>query len=596
MTAAHSSGSQLTVSRIHRLLRPLRNKCANLASLSTSTSGSAIITYASRANSTAWRDDLPPLETIPRPRVILMRLDLRTKYQAKLALSQKVWDVLDTFENILQAAFGRKVPEGQAGRMLTLTEMCAAVVGENLQDEIAREEEDCEDRDGGEGEAGLAVVNELYEAVPEDLRKWTLVTHAITIILEICPHHPTLLVSLLTQTMKRSLARDSQTLLYALVSVAIGARRSSIYPTPICHPSHASYLQDLSETWTATGSAYFSQRTFIHILADVLCETESPHVWKCKALSRCTRSIRSTDFPAFLYTVDTLIEVIGRIRSRRRTPRGKSPRSKAAPREHEELRVRLTKWFRSISDHPAFDLDTTDASTEEYQAIVSSVVRARHWGIHLCSADGDTSTDPTTIELPSALVCLAVQCLSAPLFATLGPADVASNLKRYYPAETVAQLLPLYGELPEDAPADACARRFGEELSDGQIYLPVRLLHRDLLAHGFPAFRYEIRWAPEQVRARVKGYVTHGMDRPLWAMRLPVLEEPQVQIARAWLVAVADEVQALERDGRSGHGMREMLTLEEGGKIKWAEDTRWDELMRLRHVFPGEDEIPGASG
>lgn len=78
--------------------------------------------------------------------------------------------------------------------------------------------------------------------------------------------------------------------------------------------------------------------------------------------------------------------------------------------------------------------------------------------------------------------------------------DIEHNLRRYYPADVVRNLMTLYPPLPDDAPRVDVQRLFGKILSDGQVHLPVRLLARDLIAADFPVVRYEIRWAPQQER------------------------------------------------------------------------------------------------
>lgn len=82
----------------------------------------------------------------------------------------------------------------------------------------------------------------------------------------------------------------------------------------------------------------------------------------------------------------------------------------------------------------------------------------------------------------------------------LSPRDIAPNLERYYSEEIVKRMVGMYRTLPEDAESEQARRLFGEILSDAQVHLPVRLLVRDLQAAGFPTFRYEIRWTPEQSR------------------------------------------------------------------------------------------------
>ncbi|TRM60952.1 Alpha/Beta hydrolase protein [Schizophyllum amplum] len=83
-----------------------------------------------------------------------------------------------------------------------------------------------------------------------------------------------------------------------------------------------------------------------------------------------------------------------------------------------------------------------------------------------------------------------------------GPADIAPNLRRYYADDLVDRMMGLWRTLPEDAPSEDAARLFGEILCAGQVHVPVRLLHRDLVNADFPVVRYEVRWAPEGTRKR----------------------------------------------------------------------------------------------
>lgn len=80
------------------------------------------------------------------------------------------------------------------------------------------------------------------------------------------------------------------------------------------------------------------------------------------------------------------------------------------------------------------------------------------------------------------------------------PADIIPNLLRYYTQTIVDTLLSQYPILPGAATPEECKALFGEILSDGQVYIPDRMLARDLSRVDFPVLRYEIHWVPEQLR------------------------------------------------------------------------------------------------
>jgi len=80
------------------------------------------------------------------------------------------------------------------------------------------------------------------------------------------------------------------------------------------------------------------------------------------------------------------------------------------------------------------------------------------------------------------------------------PEDVKRHLKRYFPERTVNRLLLCFGEISNDEDPEMAQRLFGRALSCALVHLPIRILHRDLLAAGFPVMRYVIEWTPEQLR------------------------------------------------------------------------------------------------
>ena len=82
------------------------------------------------------------------------------------------------------------------------------------------------------------------------------------------------------------------------------------------------------------------------------------------------------------------------------------------------------------------------------------------------------------------------------------------------------------------------------------------------------------------------GYVTHATDRPLWTVRLPVLQDDQASVARSWVSTVADYVRRAEAG--QGLPLKTVLALTEEKEIREAEDGKWDEYMRLSKVLPSE--------
>lgn len=62
----------------------------------------------------------------------------------------------------------------------------------------------------------------------------------------------------------------------------------------------------------------------------------------------------------------------------------------------------------------------------------------------------------------------------------------------------------------------------------------------------------------------------------------------QIETARKWLSAIDSETRAIEAAGRPLRDARSVLTLHEDRTIAWAEDRKYDEVMRLAKVLPGE--------
>ena len=93
------------------------------------------------------------------------------------------------------------------------------------------------------------------------------------------------------------------------------------------------------------------------------------------------------------------------------------------------------------------------------------------------------------------------------------PRDIIPNLTRYFPNAIVQRLTQCFKTLPEDASQEEAKELYGRILSSAQVHIPVRLLHRDLLAAGFPVMRYLVEWVPEQLRPN--GIFNYNFDAKL---------------------------------------------------------------------------------
>ena len=90
------------------------------------------------------------------------------------------------------------------------------------------------------------------------------------------------------------------------------------------------------------------------------------------------------------------------------------------------------------------------------------------------------------------------------------------------------------------------------------------------------------------------GYVTHGTDRYLWTLRLPILKPDQIVAARTWLDVIDAETKALEAGlNANARDPKKVLALREDKTVAWKEDEKWDHLMRLRVAIPTENEVVG---
>ncbi|KAI0315232.1 hypothetical protein OF83DRAFT_1200876 [Amylostereum chailletii] len=340
---------------------------------------------------------------------------------ANLGSSKLNYAVVDAFGNVLKACFGEKTEDG----IVALTDMCAAVVGETIREEVEEclEARESKGEQGGGGEdAEMAVVEEVYEAVPIRFRRWTLVSHALSIVLDTCPPNPTLITCLLDLTLAKRLANESRLLLRTLLTLAIRPARGQVGPL-ITHPAHTSYLRDLCQTWThaAPNSALFSLRTLVVEVVDVLVDCGSGEAWTCRALTKFARDVRARDRESFLLLITGLAEAIGKnaakVRRGSGRKKGKTVAAVSPTDVDQDLRERLARWLGAFL--PEFGEAEGREGAEEFTAVVRMLETARARGLH------HTEDKPSehALDLQGALVCTATRCLSSPFFAECGAPD-----------------------------------------------------------------------------------------------------------------------------------------------------------------------------
>ncbi|KZP34316.1 hypothetical protein FIBSPDRAFT_5414 [Athelia psychrophila] len=403
-----SPGSNLTTTRINRLLRPLRNKCNSLAELpSSSAAGAPKATYSSSAK--GWSiNDRPPLAMLQPARPGGLR-PLTEDCMRTMELARRIFAVRDCFKNIIQVSFnagGKSSIRRDRQSIPSLAEFCSMVIGSTIQDEFdtfsAKGRDDSDFM--GEDEV-LDIANEIYEAVPTHYRRWTTVSHALQMILNICPHHPTLLALLIEACCYVNLVRESHTLLHTLLSMAISSSPTS--PSPLSHPAHSSYLIDLCATWVGTSEAsavgarsFRTRLTFTSILVDVLENSGISDAWTCRAVTTFARANRKTEYSSFLYITTALARSISQDGQTSLTHgEGKSGHNQHFIAAYR----RLNKWVIQIIDDQWDQTKSADLDTE---ALTNLLACAHQSNLHHALPQLE---DP---ELSNNIITLASCCLA----------------------------------------------------------------------------------------------------------------------------------------------------------------------------------------
>lgn len=344
-------------------------------------------------------DSPPPLALLPQP-PSATRGRLYFDNVEDLELSRLIYAVCDAFRCLLQVTHGTVPGES----IPSLAAMCCFVVGENIpfsgtgtrdgQEETVDEDE------------VMKTVEDIYDTIPTYYRRHSIASHALSLVLAMCPHHHTLVSTLLDICLSFGLVHESCRVLSIILKIAFLATTS---PPPITHPGHVSYLTDLlarwvsgkSDTMSSNAIPLFSVSTFSRAVVDTLAQL-NVSLWTCKAVARLSRSVEVADIDCFVTLLDSLVETI----------HDHYPARFGKGKEKETLDIvafchRLHDWMNRLFAVTASSSATlTDESCRpNIDSIIMLLDRCRSYGMHTMRLDA--SPQPSQDELPDAITVLA---------------------------------------------------------------------------------------------------------------------------------------------------------------------------------------------
>ncbi|TFK44567.1 hypothetical protein BDQ12DRAFT_673222 [Crucibulum laeve] len=370
----------LDIGRINRFLRPLRNRCAALASLAAtphpSTSSTCPVTYSTHSS---VGSNTPPLSILPHPDTLRVRVHFEKTGPEMLELSRKIYAVRDSFKDVVlkvQASSDSLLGSQQSDHRqsaTTLSAICATIVGMNIPNESITT------IDSTQVLPDLS--DELYEAVPLPYRGWTVLSHALNLILETCQHHPTLLSVLLDVALSHDLPREAHVLLHELLSVATYPRPGSQTSPPLCHPSHSTFLSELRDRWSSSGR---QDSDFLRILLDVLEDNTNVEVWTSRAMHNIMRN-NNMNFSYFMFFTAHLYEIFLVVR-KKASSRG-THHKEVEQVDFSTVNRRLNKWL-CLSHDRCCSLDPTLHVSESVYYFL-----ARIWFNSFASDDAMSTAD-----------------------------------------------------------------------------------------------------------------------------------------------------------------------------------------------------------
>ncbi|EPQ57267.1 hypothetical protein GLOTRDRAFT_137631 [Gloeophyllum trabeum ATCC 11539] len=488
--------TELNVTKVNRLLRPLKAKCTHLSNIgeaflpvSDNTGPRMITTYSHRRvyrPANHQESTVPPLAVFAEPELILRRpkpvVDAGT-----LELSRRVYHVRDCFKRILDTLYredeltevtssvrdkrrasrlqrttssrrdvtspGSSAP---TERIPSLRDLCSVVAGRNMKLEKPdlewEGEETREETDTVGVDEETEIIDELYNSILPPYRRRTLVSHALTHILETdrVNRNQTLLSSLLSITLshKPPLIPETHAIVRAmLVSALTTSRTKKNSSPPICHISHASWLDDLhclccapskrepladiSSLPAKKQTTHIPTRSLLGMFLDVLRTSsaeDATAVWLSKATHRLLHRLRKTDGPSYFYLLTGMADCVARRPGDtdncdlRKTFAGimqglvqwllAPPPSSSGPPSPDLgrrslLRVKddLSSPVRAAPVRRPSHLEERPVTPDDFQGLIDFLIYTSSCGLH-------TSVSPGLAATKDAVICLTAICVA----------------------------------------------------------------------------------------------------------------------------------------------------------------------------------------
>ncbi|KAG6866614.1 hypothetical protein C0991_000724 [Blastosporella zonata] len=220
-----------------------------------------------------------------------------------------------------------------------------------MEDQDTTNDTDDEDDRDANGEDLSNPIDDLYNAIPTEYRRCTLLSHALKLILTHCGDNATLLTRLLDVTLDHKLDYESTSLLQSLVSLA--ATRSPSNTPPICHSTHSNFFIDVYTRWTASG---LPETTFFRIFIKALEVSRDRDIYASKAVNNIVQVMHTRDFASYLQFI--CVSSVLAVESRGPTL---APESEAT----EPLLPRISLWLKPI----LVSLPSTTTGWEALQAL-----------------------------------------------------------------------------------------------------------------------------------------------------------------------------------------------------------------------------------